>query len=469
MKHTIMRDLLSAAGLLLFASCAQSTPTPAPAPEPGNEPDVPGAVASPKQQYVVLSGTGEKTGVYLQLAPDPLKGSIDPMNPEGRLFFSASTTDFVNWNNDILIGMAYPSKGGSTSDYITRAWKLVDGKLEAHGQGVSLDGDVKARGLFSHYLLGTSLQNADGRHYLRVKYIDLDTFSEAVWDGKLYTDLSDREPASMMDGEAWDISDMEPFGDYVLASFTTQQKDPIPGATGKASYGTELANNFYMGVFKFDPKDPDKEYLKIQNTIVRKSEDHPGKPAGQIIGNNNSRRETGIEVIGNEIYLFVQGTKTNIGETVPEVPSAVLRISGDNIKDGKPAAIDDDYYFDLTAATGYYFWRSYNLGNGKVCLQFFTAPDNTGLKEKSHKVFFIYDVHTQSLTPVTGLPDPAEIKDIALAYALDSEAHTVTFEIETTDERLPALYTIDSDGKALRGTEVSSEVITGVSLLKDQK
>ncbi|MCQ7029955.1 hypothetical protein MRO55_25970, partial [Escherichia coli] len=72
----------------------------------------------------------------------------------------------------------------------------------------------------------------------------------------------------------------------------------------KASYGTDLDNNFYLGVYKFDPTDADKEYLKYQSMIVRKSEDHPGKEAGQIKGNSRSRTETGIEVVGDKIYLF---------------------------------------------------------------------------------------------------------------------------------------------------------------------
>lgn len=41
----------------------------------------------------------------------------------------------------------------------------------------------------------------------------------------------------------------------------------------------------YLGVYEFDPTDADKEYLKYQNMIVRKSEDHVGEEAGQIKGN----------------------------------------------------------------------------------------------------------------------------------------------------------------------------------------
>ena len=85
--------------------------------------------------------------------------------------------------------------------------------------------------------------------------------------------------------------------------------------------------------------------------IVRKSEDHPGKEAGQIKGNSRSRTETGIEVVGDKIYLFCQGGK-NFQTNSLRVPSAVLRISGSNIQSGKPVDIDSDYYVDLNDKTG---------------------------------------------------------------------------------------------------------------------
>ena len=41
------------------------------------------------------------------------------------------------------------------------AWKLIDGQLVQHGNGIMLDGDVKARGFFNDYLLGLSDQAED--------------------------------------------------------------------------------------------------------------------------------------------------------------------------------------------------------------------------------------------------------------------------------------------------------------------
>lgn len=443
-----------------FISCSEELPND----EGGNGGENGTAVNA---QYVVMSGSGENNGAYLQLTSDATTGSLDPANSDGRIFFSGNNPDFVNYNNEILVGMNYPSQGGSSSDYITMAWKLKDGKLVQHGNGVALDGDVKARGIFQNYLIGMSDQTGDG-HYERVKYINVETFDAAVVDGIIDCDDLSKEPASLMDGETWGVGDIAGYGDYVLLSYATKHLDPDPTSRAKASYSTDLANNLYIGVYKFDPNDSEKEYLKYQNTIIRKSEDYPGKEAGQIKGNLRSRTETGIEVVGNEIYLFCQSTIKNYGKSEPEVPSAVLRISGNNIQNGKPIRIDDDYYVNLTETTGHYMWKCFYIGDNKFCLQLYTEPGTAGVSEGSHKKFGIFDVKTKSYTEVTGLPEPAKINDIALAYAVDTENHTITFELDLTDGSLPALYTISADGKALRGTEVNAESIKGVSFLKQE-
>lgn len=448
---------LTAAAFSLAACSSDDTVT--------DNPDNPGGEIA-DMQYVVMSGSGESTGAYLQLCADATTGTIDPANPNGRIFFSGNNPDFVNWNNDMLIGMNYPSQGGSSSDYITKAWKLVGGQLTPFGNGVALDGDVKARGIYKNYLIGLSDQTGDG-HYERVKYIDLSTFSSAVVDGVIDCDDMTKEPTNLFEGEAWGVGDVAEYGDYVLLAYNTKHTY-ADGTRAKATYSTDLADNLYLGVYTFDPADPDKEYLKYQNTIVRKSADHPGKEAGQIKGNSRSRTESGIEVVGDDIYLFCQSIVTNYGQTDPQMPSAVLRISGSNIQDGKPVGIDDDYYVNLTSLTGHYLWRCYNIGDGKFCLQLFTEEGAAGVTEGSHKAFGIFDVTTGTYTAVTGLPEASLINDIALACAVNTDDHTITFEIDTTDGQLPALYTISADGKAVRGTEVNAESITGVSLLKQE-
>ena len=91
--------------------------------------DGPGDGDKSPVQYVVMSATSDGTANYLQLASDPTKGTIDPTEANGRISFDASNPDFVNYNNELLIGMNYPSQGGTGS--YSYAWKLIDGQLEA--------------------------------------------------------------------------------------------------------------------------------------------------------------------------------------------------------------------------------------------------------------------------------------------------------------------------------------------------
>lgn len=445
----------------------------------GNGPQWGGADVS--QQYVVISSSGESNGVYIQQVTDPTHGLLNAtQNTNNRIFNDGGNNiDFVSYGNKYLIAMAYPSQGGSTSSYMTRAYTLDDnGNVVQHGSSLALDGDVKARGIYNNYLIGMSDQTeakSDGTtgHYERVKYIQLDNFNRAVVDGNIRSDNYNAEPNILMkkneksEAEAWGIGDIAQYGDYVLVSYATKRRQADNAATrAKTTFSTELANNLYLGVYKFDPNDTQKEYLKYQHTLVRKSEDHAGKEAGQIKGNLRSRTESGIEVVGDDIYLFCQSTVANYGKSAPEVPSAILRISGNNIQNGKPVGIDDDYYVNLVDVTGHYMWKTFYLGDNKFCMQLYTQPGTAGVAEGSHYKFGIFDVKTLQYQEVTGLPDAATIEDIALANAIDTEKHTLTIEIQHNNNQKPALYTIGADGIATRGMEVTTEAINGVGLLK---
>ena len=91
------------------------------------------------------------------------------------------------------------------------------------------------------------------------------------------------------------------------------------------------------------------------------------------------------------------------------------------------------------------------------------------MAEGSHKKFGIFDVETMEYNEVSGLPSPSEIQDIALPVAIDESRNTITLEMQLADGSRAALYTIDKDGNAVRGMEVNTESILGVSLLKEDQ
>ena len=429
------------------------------------------------KMFAVMSSSSEATGVYIQTVPNVDKDSVldATTNTSNRIFSAGNNSDFVNFNGKYLVNLCYPSKGGSTSDYITRAYKVEDGKMVEHGNGLAFDGDFKARGFFKNYLIGVSATTTtDGRYAERVKFVDMDGFNKAVVDGILLRDDAKSGPTTELEGEIWDVNEIAEYGDYVLVGYSPQTTTLINPDNPKGGYVTRLSNNFYLGVYKFDPNDADKEYLKYQSTIVRKSADHSGKEAGQIRSNLRARTENSIKVVDGKIYIFAQGTAKNSDVAYPEVPSALLRISGDNIQNGKPVGIDDDFYVNLTEKTGgYYLWRTYYLGDGKFCFQLFsvagaegTVSSKTNALAATHKRFGIYDLASNTFKMVSGMPEPENISDIALAYALDEDKHTISFEVQATDGSKPTIYTINSDGTAVKGLQVNTESMEGVSFLK---
>ena len=430
------------------------------------------------RMYAVMSSSGDNTGVYIQTVSNVTKDSLldATTNTSNRIFSEGTNSDFVNFNGKYLINLCYPSKGGSTSDYITRAYEVEDGKMVEHGTGLAFDGDFKARGFFKDYLIGVSATTtADGRYAERVKFVDVDDFGKAVVDGILLRDDAKSGPTTELEGEIWDVNEIAEYGDYVLVGYSPQTTTLINPDNPKGGYVTKLSNNFYLGVYKFDPNDADKEYLKYQSTIVRKSADHPGKEAGQIRSNMRARTENSIKVVDGKIYIFAQGTAKNSDVAYPETPSALLRISGNNIQDGKPVGIDDDFYVNLTELTGgYYLWRTYYLGDNKFCFQLFsvagaegTVSSKTDAQAATHKRFGIYDLANNTFKMVSGMPEPENISDIALAYALDQDNHTISFEVQLTDGSKPTIYTINSDGTVVKGLQVKTESMGGISFLKE--
>ena len=426
----------------------------------------------------MISASGEGSGVYIQTVSNVTKDSLLDATTQtsNRIFSVGNNSDFVNFKSKYLINLVYPSQGGSPSDYITRAYEVDDQKMEEHGRGLALDGDIKARGFFNNYFIGVSQQKQDdGRFYERVKFIEMDNFSEAVVDGKIFTDEADNGPKDVFGEEVWDVNEIAQYGDYVILGYAPHLTTPDDPNARKMFYSSYLSNNLYLGIYKFDPNDADKEYLKYQGYIARKSADHPGKEAGFIQSNLRARTENSIKVIDDKIYIFAQGTAKNKGVAYPEVPSALLRISGNNIKNGMPVGIDDDFYVNLTEKTGgYYLWRTYYLGDNKFCFQLFsmagaegTVSNNANPLAATHKRFGIYDLANNTFKMVSGMPEPENISDIALAYALDEDNHTISFEVQTTDGSKPTIYTINSDGSVVKGLQVNTESMGGISFLKE--
>ena len=388
---------------------------------------------------------------------DITQGTLDGTQNTNNRQEVTGNRDYIPVGYSCLYDINYASKSSDGTDTYSTSFALDELGMLKKRSDFNLEGDVKARGVVGKYVIGCSSLTNNGI-YERVKIVDTETQAVVDNNGRINSDRT-TEVGELI-GEDFQFSDICEYGDYVLVGLTS-----VSEREGKTTY-TMLAKNTYIGVYKLDATDPDKEYLKFQHLIVRRSEDYPGQPAGQISGNSSSRVETGIEPVDNgDIYLFCQGNRANKEGDTELPPSTVMRISRDRMSQGMPVEIDEDYYVDLSQAGAgeYRLWRSYYLGGTRFCLQFFTNPGETGAKV-THNRFAVFDVESKSFAWVTGCPE--DITDVALLYMIEKDKQSVTFGVETASQR-PALYTITADGKMTRGLEVVAETIEGVARLAE--
>lgn len=445
---------------LAFAACSDDNTVPVP---PGG-----GNLSPDGYAYVVCYNSGDQgNSGYMMQVDDISQGSLDGTQNANNRQEVTGNQDYVSVNDLYLYNFNYASHGADGTSTVSESWALSDDGLVTKRNEINMSGDVKSRAVVGKYVVSGSSQckEKDGlnKMYERIRIVDSESEAVITANGRLETSKYDGAWGETI-GENYMFSDIAAYGDVVLVSFTTKQEDKAKGGT------TNLAGNLYLGVFELDVNDKEgNEYLHPRRLIVRRSADHPGREAGQIAGNSQSRTETGIEPVDNgDIYLFCQGNKADAAEGSAYYPSAVLRISGSNIADGVPQAIDDDYYVNLRELSGgYQLWRTYYLGGSKFCLQMYNQPYDPATNDNgsAHR-FAIFDAVGQTFQWVTGDFDEAKVTGIGLLHMIEKEKGSITFGIETADRR-PALYTITADdARIVRGLEVNAEGISGVARLK---
>lgn len=420
--------------------------------------------------YVVASSSGQLG--YLQQVDNITTGLLDATQNTNNRVTVEGSMDFIQVG-DYLLNVNYAAHSSDGVSTLSYSYEIADGVLTRR-QPMDLEGDIKSRGVYGgRYLIaGSSQDDADNDcYYERIKVVDVVNQEVINNNGRITIDKESNEYKAI--GEYCQFSDIAQSGDYVLISYTTKQESPSEDAaknlTRKPSTTTTLkAFNTYVGVYTFDPTDPDREYLKYRGMLVAEADG--SRRYGQIRGNSASRTETGIEPLddGSAVYYFCQGGSSNEGDAATLAPSVILRSSGGNLTDGgMPTAFDSDYYVNLLELTGnHYLWRVYYLGGTKFCLQLFSEPNVATGKGIVHGKFAIYDVRDGSYREVTGMPDASEIEDIALFVMIEKADNggSATFAVKPNIEgSRAALYTIKADGTATRGLEINAEGIEGVA------
>lgn len=309
-----------------------------------------------------------------------------------------------------------------------------EGQLESRNE-IDLNVSMQTRGIKDDQIyIAFSSRNHEEPE---ATFYKIDAHTEAV-DGPVV--INTEELAA--NGEYAYLTDLVGYEDYILSGFRTIKAGKDGGEENDDLFASDFNNHTQVAVFNED--------LEVQKVI--KDEGRTGPVAGQL----RASGETGVEPVEDgAIYVFSSGIDDK------EVPSGILKINADEME------FDDDYFFDISEASGgYKLFRSFYVGNNNFVLQMFTEKETaSGNPDDTRNKFAVVNVKEKSFDWVDDVPDG--ILSIGEPY-MDKENNEAVFPIETSGH--PALYIINAENHSMtKGLEVKSEGIEAIGKLSIQE
>lgn len=213
----------------------------------------------------------------------------------------------------------------------------------------------------------------------------------------------------------------------------------IKGKTGEV-FHTNFTDSTWIAVFSYPE-------LELERVIKDNRTGYIGYYFAQ----------SGLQQVENgDVYAFSSAVNEGVGVVPSTKPSAAIKIN----KGG--TAFDQSYFFNIQEKSGgRHLYNAAYCGNNKFLL---TMYDVIG-KTSGNKSYAIVDVVSQSYTPVTGLPAPADITHVGRLPHVSKDKATISLGITTTADG-PYIYRIDVNAaKATRGLQVEAGSITAIGEL----
>ncbi len=224
------------------------------------------------------------------------------------------------------------------------------------------------------------------------------------------------------------------------------------GGTNSSSYKkdelqwTQYPNECWVAVF-------DNELLHTKKLIK-------DERISYACGRNKSRYYQMIWSADNgDIYVFSPSYAKTMADPRQQtsLPAGALRIKSGSTE------FDPDYYVNIEALSGgKSFMNSWHAGGNKFLLLMYDRP----LTEKGFiaNELAIFNAEAETLTYITGLPEPKEITSFGTTTFCENGKIYVTI---TTATGYPAIYAIDSNtAVATKGVEIEATQINGVGCLE---
>jgi hypothetical protein len=374
-------------------------------------------------QYAIAASSGENS--YLLQTASVDTGSISAQSDEAIQVLGNRSWFFFK---DIAAYSFLYAQGdpGTVSSYILDQ----EGQLDQR-QELGLEVSIQSRGIYKDNLV---VQYSSRSYEDPVAtFYKVNGVTEAISD-EIVVQTDTLAP----EGEIAYFTDIAQYGDYILASFRT-----ISGGADEelGTFGSEHLNETFIAVY-------DENFNPVK--VI-----HDEGQTGQIAGQTRSQGRTGIEEVDSgDVYAFSSAIEA------PDVPSGVLKINEGELE------FDQDYFFDISAASGGYdVYRTYYMGGSTFVVRMY--DDQASASPSVSKTgFAVVDVVEQTFSWIEdGIP--SEISAISAPY-IDRDNNQLIYGITTPDTR-PHLYSIDPETATMtQGTEVVAESILGIGKLTIQ-
>tara|TARA_Y100000782_G_C10184078_1_gene265478 strand:+ start:654 stop:1901 length:1248 start_codon:yes stop_codon:yes gene_type:complete len=350
-------QVLALVAILGFASCKKD--------------DDGGSNPTSGSRYVVAATSGEND--YLVAGKSiSSETSFDATSQEAVQSPGDRTWTF--YNDKVVYGFLYnQADAGVTASYV-----LSNNGITKRNE-LALDVSIQTRGIVNDQLiLAYSDRLRDTTVAQNGYFYAVDPETDA---SQLYTVGTDD---LLETGEVAYFTDIAEYEGYMIAGARS---------ISSSSFTSDHYNNTYVVVFNND--------FTVKQVI---------KDAGRtgfVAGQKFSQGETGLEVVDNgDLYVFSSGQTSYADAETTTIPSGVLKINSGEF------AFDDNYFFDVTSASGgYNLFRAYYMGGTTFILSMYPGTNDNATFGVDADRFAVVDVASESFSWISGIPTASGIAE----------------------------------------------------------
>lgn len=362
MKYTKeIFGLMAATALMVLSSCSSDDGG-------GNNGGDDGGDGGSVENYVVTASSGEND--YIVTGEEWAPGTI----------FDATSASAVQspgdriwsfYKDEVLYGFLYnQADAGTTASYIQKP----DGTIEKRRE-LAMNVSIHIREVVGDQLvLGYSDRLRNPELPQQAYFYRVDPQTDASQEYILVVD------DLLEDGEIAYFTDLAQYEGKIIAGARS---------VAASDFGSAHYNSTYVVVLNDD--------FTVDQVI--KDSGRTGFVAGQKL----SQGDTGLEVVSNgDLYVFSSAQTSYADADASAVPSGILKINKGEF------AFDDDYFFNITEASGgHNLFRTYYMGGTTFILSLYPGTNSEATFGVDADRFAVIDVATKSFEWVSNFPENA--------------------------------------------------------------